>query len=123
MSFKKITWTYLYSYLLAGGFGFAFFPAITLKLFFSNGDYGDIMPRVVGMFMLALGGLIATMTLNNDLRYYLYSVFIRLGMVAFIVWLYSVSHDPLFIVILVIVLIGLLPSLFISIKEKFRKMA
>ena len=107
---KKMSWIYLASYLSLGGIGFAFIPELTLKLFLSNGDYGDIMPRVVGMFMIALGGLIAMMTINNDLRYYPYSVFIRTGMVAFMIWLYIVSNDLLFIVLLTVVLIGLLPS-------------
>ena len=53
---KKIMLTYVASYLFVGGIGFAFVPALTLRLFLSNGDYGDIMPRVVGMFMMALGG-------------------------------------------------------------------
>jgi hypothetical protein len=51
---KRISLTYVASYLLMGGAGFAFAPALTLRLFFSNGEYGDVMPRVVGMFMLAL---------------------------------------------------------------------
>ncbi len=107
---KKITWIYLASYLSIGGFGFAFAPEIALKLFMSSGDYGDIMPRVAGLFMLTLGSLIGTMTYNNDLRYYGFSVIARTGMVVFFAWLFSMSKDPLFIIISVIVLIGLLPS-------------
>ena len=114
---KKITFTYLACYLTFGGIGFAFFPELTLKLFLSNGDYGDIMPRFVGMFMVALGGLIAMMTINQDFRYYVYSVYIRTGMTAFIVWIYSFSKDPLFITIIVIVLIGLLPSWYTYVRE------
>ena len=114
---KKLTWIYLASYLLIGGIGFAFIPELTLKLFLSNGDYGDIMPRVAGMFMIALGGLVATMTFNNDLRYYPYAVFIRTGMVAFIIWLYMISKDPLMIVILAIVLLGLLPAWYLYLKK------
>lgn len=116
---KKISWIYLASYLTIGGIGFAFIPEITLNLFLSNGNYGDIMPRVVGMFMIALGGLIATMTINNDFKYYTYSIFIRTGMVIFIIWLYMISNDPLFITILVIVLVGLLPSWYIYLKTKY----
>ena len=107
---KKITWIYLASYLCFGGFGFAFAPEIALKLFMSSGEYGDIMPRVAGLFMLTLGSLIGTMTYNNDLRYFGFSVIARSGMVTFFAWLFSMSKDPLFIIISVIVLIGLLPS-------------
>jgi uncharacterized protein YjeT (DUF2065 family) len=107
---KKITFTYLAGYLIGGGIGFAFIPELTLNLFLSNGEYGDIMPRVVGMFMMALGGLVAFMTINQDFRYYINTIYIRTAMTAFLFWLYFISKDPLFIVFIVIVLIGLLPS-------------
>jgi len=42
MNGKKLTFTYLVTYLAIGGLGFALFPAETLKLFFSNGDFVDI---------------------------------------------------------------------------------
>lgn len=114
---KKLSWTYLATYLLVGGLGFAFLPELSLKLFLSDGNYGDIMPRLVGMFMLALGGLIATMTINNDFRYYPYAVFIRTGMVIFISWLYLISKDTMMLVILVIVLTGLIPSWFVYLSK------
>ena len=110
---KKITWIYLASYLSLGGIGFSFLPEVTLKIFLSNGEYGVIMPRLVGMFMIALGGIITTMTFNNDLRYYSYAMFIRTGMVAFILWLYMISKDPMMIAILIIILLGLLPSWYV----------
>ncbi len=110
---KKVSWIYLATYLSLGGTGFAFIPELALSLFMSNGDYGDIMPRVVGMFMIALGGLIATMTINNDLRYYPFAVFARTGMVVFLFWLFLVSKDPLFLVLNATILVGLLPSWYV----------
>ena len=41
-----------------GGVGFTLFPNQVLELFLSNGDYGEIMPRMTGMFMCALSFLI-----------------------------------------------------------------
>ena len=52
---KRISLAYVASYLFIGGVGFLFAPAVTLGLFFSNGDYGDVMPRLVGIFMLVTG--------------------------------------------------------------------
>jgi len=49
-------------------------PDLTLSLFLTNTDYGDVMPRVVGMFMMLLGGLIANMAAALDFNYYRYSV-------------------------------------------------
>jgi len=49
---------YLIGYLIPGGTALLTFPQLTLKLFFSNTDYGDVLPRLVGMLMLALGIII-----------------------------------------------------------------
>lgn len=118
MALKKLTWIYLASYLCLGGAGFALAPDLTLKLFLSDGDYGNIMPRMAGMFMVALGGLIAVMTCNNDFRYYSYSVFARTMMVAAIVWLYTITNDTLFPVIITVILIGLIPSWYLYLRQR-----
>ena len=114
---KRITLSYLAAYLLFGGLGLAFMPQLTLDLFQSNGDYGDIMPRLVGTFMIALGGLIGQFVYLRDYKYYPYSVFIRTFIVIFLFFLYVRSDDPLFLVLNVIVLIGLVPSIYTLIRE------
>lgn len=118
---KKIMLTYLASYLFLGGAGFALAPAFTLRLFLSNGDYGDIMPRVVGMFMMALGGLVWQFVRRRDFSYYPYSVYARTLMFAFLIFLYVRSADPLFLVILAIVLLGLAPSLYLLARERISR--
>jgi hypothetical protein len=119
MKFKKITLAYVSTYLFMGGIGLAFLPDIFFKLFFSNGSYGDIMPRVVGMFMIALSALIFRIVQLEDFKYYLLSIYIRTGIVVFLFFLYFRSNDPFFMVINVIVLAGLIPSILVTIKEKF----
>ena len=115
---KKITLSYLTAYLFLGGLGLAFMPQLALDLFQSNGDYGDTMPRVVGMFMIALSGLIGLFVYFDDYKYYLYSVFIRTFIVIFLFFLYVRSDDPLFLVLNAIVLIGLVPSIFTLVRER-----
>ncbi len=115
---KRITLTYLAIYLLIGGLGLAFLPALALRLFFSNGDYGDVMPRVAGMLMIGLSGLIGQFVLNQDYRYYPYSVYIRSFFVLFLFVLYARSSDPLFLVLHGIILLGLLPSIYTLIRER-----
>ena len=115
---KRITLSYLAVYLWVGGLGLAFLPQVTLDLFQSNGDYGDIMPRLVGMFMIALSGLIALFVYWKDYKYYPYSVFIRTFIVAFLFFLYARSDDPLFLVLIAIVLIGLVPSVYTLLRER-----
>lgn len=55
---QRLTLIYVASYLVAGGVGLIAAPGMTLRLLLSTGTYGEVMPRVVGMFMLVLGGLI-----------------------------------------------------------------
>jgi uncharacterized protein YjeT (DUF2065 family) len=115
---KKVTLIYLSSYLLAGGIGFAFVPDAALKIFMSTGDYGDIMPRMVGMFMIVLGFLITQFIKNKDYKYYLPTIIARTFIVIFLSALYFQTSDPLFIIVNIIVLIGLIPSIYVYFKGK-----
>lgn len=76
------------------------------------------MPRVAGMFMLALGGLVGIITYYRDYKYYLFSIVARTGIVIFLFWMVSLNSDPVFIVLSVIVLIGLIPSYWVFAKER-----
>ena len=118
MNLKRLTLTYVVIYLMMGGLGLAAVPDLFLKLFQSNQDYGDIMPRVVAMFMIALSGLIAAMLYFKDFKYYGFSIVVRTFIVLFLFFLYFLNNDPFFIVINIIVLIGLIPSYIIFMKDK-----
>ncbi len=115
---KKYTLFYVSAYLLVGGLGLAVAPAEILDLFQSNGDYGDTMPRVAGILMVGLSGLIALLAYNEDYKYYPYSLFVRTLFVLFFFFLYFRSDDPFFLVLNVIILIGLVPSLVIYGRER-----
>src|SRR3989449_4165115 len=71
---QRLTLSYLAGYLLVGGLGFLVAPDVALRLLLSNGAYGDIMPRVVGLFMLVLGDRKST-RLNSSHGYISYAVF------------------------------------------------
>lgn len=118
MKAKKLTLTYLSAYLAIGGIGFALFPAQILKLFFSNGDYGDIMPRITGMFMCALSFLIFRILRNEDWKYYPATIYVRSAIVLFLFWLFYKSDDPMLLVINGIVLIGLIPSIAVQLGNR-----
>jgi hypothetical protein len=66
MTWTRLSLCYLCGYLLAGGLTLLVFPLEGLRLLLSNGDYGEVMPRVVGMLMTGLGlvvvSIIATRT-------------------------------------------------------------
>ena len=118
MKAKKITLTYLVTYLAIGGLGFTLFPNQVLELFLSNGDYGDIMPRMTGMFMCALSFLIFRIIRNEDWYYYTATIYVRSAIVLILSWLFYKSSDPMLLILMGIVLIGLIPSIFIHIKNK-----
>lgn len=113
---QRLTFIYLASYLLVGGLGFLVVPELTLRLLLSNGSYGDVMPRLVGTFMVALGGVILQFVWAHDYRYYRYSIVARSFIVVAMTALYLKSRDPLFLVLDAIVLIGLLPSIYVAVR-------
>jgi uncharacterized protein YjeT (DUF2065 family) len=97
---------YLFSYLYVAGIALLFAPQFTLKLLFSNGSYGDIMPRFVGMFLIVLGTLILQITRHHVEVLYPTVLGVRLFILVVIAGLYFYSADPLFIVLFVIVGFG-----------------
>src|SRR5262249_7442322 len=109
---QRLTFIYLASYLLVGGFGLLVVPGLTLRLLLSNGSYGDVMPRLVGVFMLALGGAVLEFVRARDYRYYRYAIIARIFIVVALTALYFKAGDPLFLVLDAIVLVGLLPSIY-----------
>jgi len=110
---QRVTLIYLTSYLFLGGLGLLVFPDLALRLLLSNGSYGDVMPRVVGMFMLVLSGFIFQFVYRRDYRYYASAVFARFFIVLVLTALYFTTSDPLFLVLDAIVLVGLLPSIYV----------
>ena len=46
---------YLVTYLIFAGLALIAAPLFALKLLLSNGNYGDVLPRLLGVILLALG--------------------------------------------------------------------
>lgn len=111
---QRLTFIYLASYLLVGGGALLVAPEFALRLLRSNGEYGDVMPRLFGLFMFVLGGVIFQFLRGRDYRYYLYTVLARCFIVVVMTALYFKAHDPLLLVLDAIVLIGLLPSIYVA---------
>jgi len=111
---RRLTLIYLASYLLVGGGALLVAPELALRLLRSNGEYGDIMPRLFGLFMFALGGVVFQFVRPRDSRYYLTTVVARCFIVVVMTALYFKARDPLLLVLDGIVLIGLLPSIYVA---------
>jgi len=108
---KRIAFVYLISYLAVAAVGFGLFPALTLKLFLSNGDYGVIMPRLLGAMMGVLSFLLFMIYRKGDWqRYSPFTMMARTPLVLFIFYLYYLSRDPMFLIINAIILLGLITT-------------
>src|SRR5262249_54992626 len=94
---QRLTFIYLASYLLVGGFGLLVVPELTLSLLLSNGSYGDVMPRLVGVFMIALGGAVLEFVRARDYRYYRYAIIARIFIVVALSSLYFNARHTLFL--------------------------
>lgn len=108
---KKIAFIYLISYLSVAAVGFGLFPVLTLKLFLSNGDYGVIMPRMLGAMMGVLAFLLFMIYHNGDWKKYSpFTMMARTPLVLFIFYLYYLCGDPMFLIINAIILVGLVTT-------------
>jgi len=97
---------YVIGYLIPGGLGLLVAPQMALKLLFSNGNYGDVMPRLAGMLMVALGVILVQVVRHRQEVLYPTALVVRSGMLPVLLSFYIVSYDPLFVALLVIVGIG-----------------
>jgi len=97
---------YLIGYLIPAGIALLLAPQLALKLLFSNGNYGDMMPRLVGMVLLALGVFVLQAVRHRLEVLYTTALVVRGGMLPILLGLYFYSRDPLFISLLVIVGFG-----------------
>jgi len=106
MKRTRMSLFYVIGYLVPGGLGLLVAPQMALKLLFSNGNYGDVMPRMVGMLMVALGVILVQVVRHRQEVLYPTALVIRSGMLPILLSFYILSYDPLFVALLVIVGIG-----------------
>jgi small basic protein len=97
---------YLGSYLVIIGVGLLLVPRTTLKILQSNGDYGDVFPRVAGMLMSGLGLSIFGMIRARSQQQYPATLFIRTYFIVCIAAFYLMTSDPFFLVLMAVVGLG-----------------
>ena len=98
---------YLAAYLLGAGVALIFAPSIALTLLFSNGHYGDVMPRLLGVVLLALGVVIVQIIRHRVETLYTTTLLVRSIIVVVLAALFVYSRDPLFISLIVVVGLGM----------------
>ena len=77
---------------LIGGFVLLFFPNEGLKPLLSNGDYGDVFPRVAGMLLAGLGITVLGIILTRSEALYPVTLFVRACFLAGFAAFYWLSH-------------------------------
>lgn len=108
MKRTRMSLFYVIGYLIPGGLGLLIAPQMALKLLFSSGSYGDVMPRMAGMLMVALGVILVQVVRHRQEVLYPTALVVRSGMLPILLSFYILSHDPLFLALPAIVGIGVL---------------
>jgi hypothetical protein len=111
MNRTRVSLVYLGSYLGAIGFGLLFAPLGTLRILQSTGHYGDVFPRFAGMLMSGMGLSIFGMIRARSSELYPATLLIRVYFIACIAVFYTMTADPLFLVLFGIVGLGLVLTL------------
>ena len=97
---------YLVSYLTVAGLALFLVPGFALTLLLSNGEYGDVFPRLAGMLLLGLAALVAQIIRLRIEALYATTLGIRIFFLLGFVFLFAISRDPFFLVVFAIVAVG-----------------
>jgi hypothetical protein len=98
---------YLATYLLGAGIALIVTPSIALTLLFAKGHYGDVMPRLLGVVLLALGIVIVQIIRHRLEVLYTTTLLVRAAIMLVLAALLIYSGDPLFISLMLVVGLGM----------------
>ena len=107
MNRTRRSFYYLASYALAGGLGLMASPQFALSLLFAQRQYDDVMLRFAGVLLLSLGILVAWLIAVRAERMYPATIAVRTVICLWLLVLYRLNGDRLFLVLLGIVGAGL----------------
>jgi uncharacterized protein YjeT (DUF2065 family) len=93
-------------YLLFGGAGLLLAPQTMLKLFFSSGEYSDVMVRFVGLMLLGLGIVVAQIVRLRIDSLYPTTLIVRAVILVGLIAFYAAYGDPMMIVLFLLVGVG-----------------
>ena len=104
----RLSLTYVAGYLVFAGVMLMLAPKTSLQLLQSNGQYGDVMPRLLGVVLFALGVVVVQIIRHGVENLYGTTILVRLFILAALASLYLTYSDPLFIALLGVVGLGVL---------------
>ncbi len=106
MNLTRLSLYYLAGYLLFAGIALIFVPGFALSLLLSNGEYGDVLPRLLGVVLFALGVFVAQVIRHRVSVLYPTTLAVRAVILLVLAGLYVKSSDPFFLVLIGIVGLG-----------------
>jgi hypothetical protein len=99
---------YLAGYLLVAGILLIVTGQFAMRLLLSNGEYGEALPRLLGVVLLALGILVTQIIRHRLDVLYTTTLAVRALILAVLVGLYVYARDPFFLVLIGIVGFGVI---------------
>ena len=120
MKLTRLSLYYLAGYLLFAGVALMLVPAFALSLLLSNGQYGDVLPRLLGVVLFALGVFVAQVIRHRLTVLYPTTLAVRAVFLVVLAALYVKSSDPFFVVLLGIVGLGFLMTGTAYLRERGR---
>lgn len=104
----RLSLFYLATYLLGAGVALILVPSFSLTLLFTKGHYGDVMPRLLGVVLLALGIVIVQIIRHRLEVLYTTTLLVRAFIMVVLAALLVYTSDPLFISLMVVVGLGMM---------------
>ena len=101
---------YVAAYLLGAGIFLLLAPRLALHLLLSTGEYGEILPQLAGLLLIGLGILVVQIIRYRVVALYPTTPAVRLVFCFGFIALYTRSRDPLFLVLLGVVGLGVLAT-------------
>ncbi len=106
MTWTRLSLYYLATYLPIAGVALLVAPGAATKLLLSNGTYDEVFTRLAGALLLALAALVIQIVRHRVEVLYTTTLFVRLGLLAVMVYLYATTSDPFFVVLFGIIGFG-----------------
>lgn len=108
MSKTRLSLFYVVFYLSTTGLALLVAPMASLRMLGATGAYEPVMTRTVGTFMFALSLIVLQIVRLKIEVLYRTTLFVRFFFLAAFATFYAQTRDPLFIVILGVVGVGVL---------------
>jgi hypothetical protein len=118
MNRTRLSLYYLAGYLIVAGLALLFVPTFALQLLFSNGQYGEVFPRLAGMLLLGLATIVVQIIRYRLEVLYPTTLAVRGFFLVTLVSLFAISSDPFFMVVFGIVALGVIYTGYNYLRER-----